>query len=91
MGWSTIGYWQAAGLLLLSKILFGGFGGGKSKCHCHSKRQHGGWKHKFKSKWMDMSEADKQRWEAKFKGTPYSGAGLEVENSKLNQENKQEE
>ena len=26
-GWHTIGFWQALGLLLLSRILFGGFGG----------------------------------------------------------------
>lgn len=28
IGWSAVGYWQAAGLLLLCKILFGGFGRG---------------------------------------------------------------
>ncbi len=38
-----------------------------------------------------MSDEDKRRWEAKFKGTPYCGEGLEEENSKLNQENEQEE
>lgn len=26
VGWSAIGFWQAAGLLVLCKILFGGFG-----------------------------------------------------------------
>jgi len=26
-GWRTIGFWQALGLLVLSRILFGGFGG----------------------------------------------------------------
>ncbi len=26
IGWSAINYWQAAGLLILSKLLFGGFG-----------------------------------------------------------------
>ena len=26
IGWSSINYWQAAGLLILCKILFGGFG-----------------------------------------------------------------
>lgn len=36
-----IGYWQAFGLLLLSKILFGGFPGGSgSKC-CHDLRRRG--------------------------------------------------
>lgn len=26
IGWSSINYWQAAGLLILSRLLFGGFG-----------------------------------------------------------------
>ena len=63
-GWSTITYWQAAGLLLLSKILFGGFGG-HHKCHCKNGHENG-WKHKFKNKWMVMSAEDKKRWESKF-------------------------
>jgi len=63
-GWSVITYWQAAGLLVLSKILFGGFGG-KNKCHCKGGHD-SGWKDKFKHKWMDMSTEDKKRWEAKF-------------------------
>lgn len=36
MGWSAINFWQAAGLLILCKLLFGGFG------H-HWKHHH--WKH----------------------------------------------
>ena len=28
IGWGAVGYWQAAGLLLLCKLLFGGFGKG---------------------------------------------------------------
>lgn len=27
IGWSAISYWQAAGLIVLSRLLFGGFGG----------------------------------------------------------------
>ena len=39
-GLTTITYWQAIGICLLSKILFGGFGGsgGNSKSH-HKKRR----------------------------------------------------
>ncbi|WP_295940372.1 hypothetical protein [uncultured Alistipes sp.] len=41
IGWSAIGYWQAVGLLLLCKLLFGGFGKGghwfgHHRGHCHS-------------------------------------------------------
>ena len=51
-----ISYWQAVGLLLLSRILFGGFGG----------RRFGGPGFKggmWKEKWMSMSDEEK----AKFK------------------------
>lgn len=68
-GWSVITYWQATGLLVLSKILFGGFGGGgKHKCHCQEKKNTQGWKNRFKNKWMKMTEDDKMRWEEKFAG-----------------------
>lgn len=81
-GWSTITYWQAAGLLVLSKILFGGFGGGgKHKCHCKQGNDNG-WKHKFKNKWMAMSAEDKRRWEEKFAGTT-AGRGCSDVRSEL--------
>lgn len=35
IGWSVIGYWQAAGLLLLCKLLFAGFGRGCFSYHPH--------------------------------------------------------
>ena len=61
----TINYWQAMGIIVLSKILFGGWGH-KGKC-CGSKRgNHGHWKHKFKHKWSNMSEEDKSKWQEKF-------------------------
>jgi len=81
---STITFWQALGLLALSKILFGGFSGGKKGCGCNGSKGHGGWKHKFKHKWANMSEDDKMKWESKFAGTAYSGAALTEEDSKLN-------
>lgn len=37
-GWKVIGFWQALGLLALSRILFGGWGHG----HQHDKHR-GGW------------------------------------------------
>jgi len=59
-GVKPLNFWQAGGLLLLAKILFGGFGrfrGGKK----HWKRR----KH-WKNKWMQMSDEErreaKQRW-----------------------------
>jgi Ca2+/H+ antiporter, TMEM165/GDT1 family len=44
-GVNTINFWQALGLLILSKILFGGF--------------HGGWKHK-RQQWKDKMNAKLQ-------------------------------
>ena len=41
----AISFWQALGILLLSKILFGGFGGS---------RHRGGWRNK--GKWMEMKD-----------------------------------
>lgn len=36
IGWAAINYWKAAGLLLLCKILFGGFGRGHFLPHRHA-------------------------------------------------------
>ncbi|MFA7272682.1 MAG: hypothetical protein WC044_02385 [Crocinitomicaceae bacterium] len=38
-GLQAITYWQAVGLFVLSKLLFGGFGGGSGKKHQH--KNHG--------------------------------------------------
>ncbi len=60
LGVSTITFWQAIGILVLSKILFGGFGGrhGHHRCHGHGHDWHGKWtqltpeqKEKMKSEW----------------------------------------
>ena len=58
-----ISFWQAFGLLVLSKILFSGFGGHK-----------GGWsRHRgngmyWKDKWSRMSPDEQERFKAKMKG-----------------------
>lgn len=60
---SVINFWQALGLLLLSKILFGGFHGGWGN---HKGRQ---WKNEMKEKWQCMSpeerEKIKQEWRSR--------------------------
>lgn len=48
-----IGYWQAMGLLVLSKILFGSMGPGGRRRHF------GGPPHHLKEKFMNMSEEEK--------------------------------
>ncbi len=52
-----ISFWKAAGLLVLSKILFGGFGGRRKR-----------WKHsKSKHKWMNMSGEERQEAKSRWK------------------------
>jgi hypothetical protein len=61
-GLSTITYWQAVGLLILSKILFGG---GWSKKQ-HPRHSHY-WKKRFMSKWDDMCEEDRDKIKERFR------------------------
>jgi len=55
LGVSTITFWQALGILVLSKILFGGFGGG----HGHHKWNGAG--PEFRGKWMHMSPEEREK------------------------------
>lgn len=52
-----VSFWQAIGLLILSKILFGGikgrWGGGD---HCG-----GGWKNKMREKWHAMTPEEREK------------------------------
>jgi hypothetical protein len=69
-------YLQTAGLLILSKILFSGFGG---KCKCHGNGG-GPWKSYWKAKWSGMSPEEKERLKQRMKDkwcSPYSGSGQE--------------
>ena len=52
MGGHTVTFWQAVGILLLSKILFGGF------------RGRGGmnWRHRMGERWEKMSPEDRERF-----------------------------
>lgn len=61
----TINYWQALGLLVLSKILFWGFGG-KSHHHCsHDRQEH--WKRRFSDKFSHMTPAEREAFKQKMK------------------------
>lgn len=76
---SLISFWQALGLLILSKILFGGF-------HCGWGGRRGGhWKNEMKEKWQGMTaeerEKVKQEWRDRCsvwkRGSSEQGAGAE--------------
>ena len=55
IGWHTITFWQSLGLLLLSKILFGGF-------HRHGGRGRNRWKHRMKERWEHMTPEDREKF-----------------------------
>jgi hypothetical protein len=54
-GWKLIGYWQAVGLMILSKILFGGFRGSRGRGGYRPRRMGEPWKQ------MTPEERDKFR------------------------------
>ena len=65
-----INYWQAAGLLILARLLFGGIGGGWRDHAMQRGRgeghlfQHG---NKLREKWMGMSEEERKEFMEKEK------------------------
>jgi len=56
-GAHTINYWQAFGILVLSKILFGGFKGRRG-CGVHHGHH---WRSRFKEQWSGMSEEEREK------------------------------
>lgn len=57
----TITFWQALGILVLSKILFGGFGGGHRHPKYHADR------HMWRDKWMQMSPEEREKMKAEWR------------------------
>ena len=61
-GWHLITFWQALGILILSKILFGGFHG-----------RHGGsrdwnWRHRMKERWEHMTPEEREKFRQSMGG-----------------------
>lgn len=59
-GWHAITYWQALGLLVLSKILFGGFRGGPHR--------HWGWRRRMMERWDQMSPEEREKFRQSMHG-----------------------
>ena len=60
-GTGTITFWQAAGILLLSKILFGGF-------HKHGHGRHKErWRKHWREKWEGMTAEEREKFKADYK------------------------
>ena len=60
-GWHTITFWQALGLLVLCRILFGGFGG-----KGHDRR--GRWRQKYDERWSRMTPEERERLSKSWRG-----------------------
>lgn len=63
-GLPLLDIWQAAGLLILSKILFGGFHKGSHS----SKYKSRFWGNRMKAKWGNMNDEEKEAFKSKMKG-----------------------
>jgi len=59
-GWHLISFWQALGLLILSKILFGGFRGGP--------RRHWRWRRRMMERWEQMTPEEREKFRNSMRG-----------------------
>ncbi len=53
VGWHPITFWQALGLLVLSKILFGGFWRGSGRYH---------WRRRMMERWEQMTPEEREKF-----------------------------
>lgn len=60
VGVKPLNFWKAAGLLILAKILFGGFGR-RGRHWKHSEKRH------WKRKWMEMNNEERQEAKSRWK------------------------
>jgi hypothetical protein len=65
-GGRTIDFWQALGILILSKILFGGFRG-RSGFGGH-------WKRRMRERWEQMTPEEREKFRQGMAGRCGSGA-----------------
>jgi|SRR6187402_1196735 len=61
IGWKPISFTQALGLLVLSKILFGGF-------HKHGGGGPRGWKRDMRERWANMTPEERERFRSGMRG-----------------------
>ena len=58
-GWHAITFWQAAGILLLSKILFGGGFRGRGGMH---------WRNRMGERWEKMTPEEREKFSRGMRG-----------------------
>jgi hypothetical protein len=59
-GWHLISFWQALGILVLSKILFGGFHGRHGG--------HGHWRYRMRERWEQMTPEEREKFRQSMRG-----------------------
>jgi membrane protein required for beta-lactamase induction len=65
-GLITINFWQALGILVLCRILFGNFNGRRHRMHCwHGGKLHD--RHYIREKWMKMTPDERKEFVSKIK------------------------
>lgn len=62
-----ITFLHALGLMLLAKMLFGGFHNKSGGCGSWKSRKKAEWKQRFKQKWQGMTDEEKAELKSKFK------------------------
>ncbi len=63
LGLKLITFWQAVGLLVLTRILFGRIGPGGNRGGGRWRKK--GWKsHQFRERWMQMSDEEREQFKA---------------------------
>ena len=70
LGVKVISFWQALGILLLSKILFGGFGGRRGGHFGHRGQE---WRQGMADKLKNMSPEEKEKFKAEWRNRCRSG------------------
>jgi hypothetical protein len=74
-----IDFCQTIGLLILSKILFGGFHGGwKGRGHCGGNRQH--WKQRMEERIANMTPEEKEKFKSRCGGKYWATVEAEQKN-----------
>ena len=59
-GWHAINFWQALGILVLSKILFGGFRGGPHRDW--------NWRRRMFERWEKMTPEEREKFRERMRG-----------------------
>jgi len=63
----VITFWQAAGLLILCRILFGGFGKGGGRREHYDREHRDHWMHPLRESWSKMTPEQQEKFREKWK------------------------